>query len=373
MSSASGSINLTSDLVVVGLGPAGACAAAAAARTGVSVVAIDRKKTAGIPVQCAEFVPGPLYSEISNLSAATCQTIGTMTTMIDSKQPVQPHLSPDFYGAMIDRASFDQMLVSEAQQAGALILLDAKLAAFESNGLRLTNGYMLKPRVVIGADGPMSFTGRAIGQINEELVETRQITVALSEPSDSTDIFLCGAYRGGYAWLFPKGDRAHIGVGVVPSERKELKSLLDALHRKLIQEKNVGREILNVTGGAIPVGGMLQPYGKRHGLAVLLAGDAAGLTHPITGAGIAAAVLSGRMAGNAAAAFLNGDSDACVTYAQDLEELFGVALARAVARRRELLSASFFDVNVMRRSWIAFPEYWDQSTLSRTQVSKGYP
>lgn len=370
MNQASGPINVTCDLVVVGLGPAGACAAAAAARAGVSVVAIDRKKTAGVPVQCAEFVPGPLYSEICNLSGATCQTIGAMMTMIDT---MQPHHSPDFCGAMIDRASFDQMLVSEAEQAGALILLDAKLAKFEPGGLLLTNGHMLKARAVIGADGPASTIGRAIGQINKDLVKTRQITVVLLEPSDSTDIFLCDAYRGGYAWLFPKGDRAHIGVGFVPSERNELKTLVDGLHKRLIHEKKVGREILNVTGGAIPVGGMLQPYGTHHGLAVLLAGDAAGLTHPITGAGIAAAVLSGRMAGNAAAAFLNGDSDACVTYARDLEELFGVALARAVARRRELLAASSSTVEAMRRGWIAFPEYWVPSTPSRIQVSERYP
>jgi digeranylgeranylglycerophospholipid reductase len=40
------------DVIVLGLGPAGASAAAEAARRGCKVVALDRKREAGRPVQC---------------------------------------------------------------------------------------------------------------------------------------------------------------------------------------------------------------------------------------------------------------------------------------------------------------------------------
>ena len=43
---------------------------------------------------------------------------------------------------------------------------------------------------------------------------------------------------------------------------------------------------------------------------MLLAGDAAGLTNPVTGAGIASAVQSGALAGRAAADFI-GESCRC--------------------------------------------------------------
>ena len=59
---------------------------------------------------------------------------------------------------------------------------------------------------------------------------------------------------------------------------------------------------------------------------VLLAGDAAGLVNPVTGAGIPAAVISGRMAGEAAAALLAGNADAAADYAEDLDDMFGVSL-----------------------------------------------
>ena len=55
------------DVMVVGLGPAGASAAAAAARAGAQVVAHRSQAEAGLPVQCAEFVPAMI-----GRTSATC-------------------------------------------------------------------------------------------------------------------------------------------------------------------------------------------------------------------------------------------------------------------------------------------------------------
>ena len=44
---------LQTEVLVVGLGPAGASAAEAAARAGARVIGLDRKERAGVPVQCA--------------------------------------------------------------------------------------------------------------------------------------------------------------------------------------------------------------------------------------------------------------------------------------------------------------------------------
>jgi len=93
-----------------------------------------------------------------------------------------------------------------------------------------------------------------------------------------------------------------------------------------------------------------------------LAGDAAGLTNPITGAGIAAAVMSGRLAGEALVAYLSGESDAIDIYAEDLDDLFGASLARAVLRRKQLLEAGApkgtLSKSALRGGWIAYEDYW---------------
>lgn len=347
------------DVLIVGLGPAGASAAAAAARNGARVVGIDRKASAGLPVQCAEFVPMALGSEAPVLHAE-CQLISAMQTMVEGDTP---DLSEDFRGRMIDRARFDMELVARAKAAGAVCRFGISLARLSRDGVAsLSDGSKIGARVIIGADGPRSRVASAIGCENSELVETRQVTVPLNSAHDATDIFLSAESPGGYAWLFPKGDVANLGLGVSTQHRARLKPLLEALRRRLIADGRIGGDILGYSGGAIPVGGLNAANGVVGASQVLLAGDAAGLVNPVTGAGIHAAVISGRIAGEAACAILSGRADAAAGYAEDLEDAFGVSIARALDRRRELLAK--FDSGAtpgkddLRRGWIAYSQYW---------------
>jgi digeranylgeranylglycerophospholipid reductase len=347
----------TVDVLVVGLGPAGARAAAAAAASGARVVAVDRKREAGLPVQCAEFVPSLIGVEIEDLASCVRQRITAMDTFVEDG--ARERTAP-FPGQMLDRAQFDARLVAEADRAGAQCRFATAVRAIEGDGtVRLSDGTRLAPRVLIGADGPRSAVGRAIGQENRALVETRQITVPLLASHEATDIFLSASIPGGYGWLFPKGDRAHLGAGVSPERKPALKAIVAALHARLAAEGRVGREILAMTGGAIPVGGALDPRGRLGCVPVLLAGDAAGLANPVTGAGIAAAVLSGSLAGEAAGLFFEGHASALDDYAEELDATFGPALARALHRREELLCATPTPAE-LRRGWIAYPEYWTE-------------
>lgn len=330
------------DLLIIGLGPAGARAAAAAASRGARVVAVDRKREPGVPVQCAEFVPALIGSSIDGLGACVRQRIDAMETFVESETP--DHTAP-FPGQMLDRAGADCRF-------GVAVRSLARDAT-----VTLSDGTCLVPRVIIGADGPRSIAGRAIGQVNRALVETRQVTVPLAAPHAATDIFLSAAIPGGYGWLFPKGDVANLGAGVAPAHKRALKEIVDSLHERLVAEGRVGRRILARTGGAIPVGGALTPRGRLGCVPVLLAGDAAGLANPVTGAGIAAAAQSGALAGEAAALFLDGHDTALVDYEDELDALFGAALVRALHRREELLRSAPSPA-ALRRAWIAYPEYW---------------
>ncbi len=347
------------DVLVIGLGPAGASAAASAAAAGASVIAIDRKREPGVPVQCAEFVPAMIGQHTKALSASVTQPIDSMITFVVSEQ----HGEPNFAGHMIDRAAFDSALVADAVRAGAACALSMSLRSISLSGdVHLSDGTILRPKVIIGADGPRSLTGKAIGRINLEIAETRQVTVPLLRPHTATDIFLGPSIPGGYAWLFPKGGTANLGLGVAEPYRARLKPLLEQLHTQLADEGRVGREILHHTGGAIPVGGRLDPAAEDESRVVLLAGDAAGLTNPITGAGINAAVQSGTLAGRAAARIAAGERAAIQDYRDDIEDLFATSLDRAV-RRREALMQQFASGHVptgrdLKRAWIAFPEYW---------------
>jgi digeranylgeranylglycerophospholipid reductase len=348
------------DVLVAGLGPAGSSAAAAAARAGLDVIAIDRRKRGGAPVQCGEFVPRMIEREVPSFGPATVQPIGRMRTFVE-QEPAEE--ASDFRGWMVEREIFDQMLIREAARAGATCWLGTSLRQIERDGtLLLSDGSACRPRVLIGADGPRSQVGKAIGQTNRELAETRQVTVPLTFPHDATDVFLRADYRGGYGWLFPKGAVANLGIGVAAEERQSLKRLLTGLHAELAGSRRVGTHVIGTTGGAIPVGGRVEPVGRLGAAAVLLAGDAAGLANPVTGAGIAAALHSGRLAGRGAAEWLGGCAGAIDAYAEELGDLFDLALSRARRRRREVLGC-YADggrpgAKALRDGWIMSQQYW---------------
>ncbi len=347
------------DAVIVGLGPAGASAATALAKAGYRVFAIDRKPAPGTPVQCAEFVPMMMGNETKMAVTASVQPIADMFTFVEQEAPDQ---ACNFSGRMIDRKAFDAGLVAEAETAGARCHFASNLEAISQDGIITCGGKSFRPKIIIGADGPHSSIGAAIGSINKDVLETRQITVPLLKPHQGTDIFLSADYPGGYGWLFPKGDKANIGLGLDHDQRDQLKPLLEDLHQRLMDEARVGSEISYHTGGAIPAGGLLKPQGRLGESLALLAGDAAGLTNCITGAGIAAAIISGKLAAEAAIAFLEGDKDAAEDYAEDLQDMFGAALTRACQHRQKLKtirqSKHTPSPAHLRNSWIAYPQYW---------------
>ena len=349
------------DVLVIGLGPAGASAALTAASAGKRVVGLDRKKTPGRPVQCAEFVPALIHSGDA-AQRARIQPIDAMHTFVETEQA---DIMPDFPGVMIDRAAFDARLVEAARQAGVEIRMGCTIREIHPDGtVRLSTGETLTARTLIGADGPHSPVGEAVGHVNRDIIASRQITVPLLEPHTATDIFLSDRLPGGYGWLFPKGDVANIGLGVSDAWRDRLKPELDKLHARLIRDGRVGTRILAHTGGSIPAGGMIDPVARLGDVLVLLAGDAAGLTNPITGAGISAAVMSGTFAGEAAAHWVDGDSLAPDDYREDLEDHFGASLRRASNRRASALAAHAEDratPDALRRGWIAYPQYWSNN------------
>jgi geranylgeranyl reductase family protein len=369
------------DVLVVGLGPAGAAAARAAARAGVSVIAVDRRRVIGEPVQCAELIPLPLGAHAQAPSVVR-QSVRRMRTHLPSgtcDETVQP-------GLIVDRAAFDRALAEAAVAAGAELLAGTALVALDAarrvatlravGGAPMasdasgTGGLAIAPlpaaasleihyRLLVAADGPLSRVAALLGLPPLPTILTRQYRVGLRQPRDATEVWLSGEYPGGYAWLFPRGAEANLGVGVDPRLGGDMKAALDGLHARLVAAGVVDAGVVLRTGGAIPVGGLRAALARGD---VLFAGDAGGFTHPISGAGIAAAVESGAAAGEACGLRLGGDGAACEDYEAGMREQFGPTLARGLRARRRLegewgAPAAGGDA-VQKRGWIAYREYY---------------
>lgn len=351
----------TVDVLVVGLGPAGGSAARCAARRGLRVLGVERNRRIGVPVQCAEFIPAPL-ARYASAEGVRVQSI----TGMKSALPSGARLATAFPGIMIDRARFDQAIAQCAQDAGAELWEATRLVGLDATERRARlqrDGSVVEVRyrLLVAADGPHSTVGRNLGLPALEVVHTRQYTVPLRCPYTDTDIWLSDEYPGGYGWLFPKGEVANVGLGADRSlADADLKTPLDRLHLQLVDAGIVGPMVLQRTGGAIPVGGLRPRLVEGR---VVFVGDAAGLTHPITGAGIAAAVVSGERAGQAAEAYLDGGfAGALAEFEEDVRDQYEASIERALERRaflnRHWHTPAVHEDHVLRRGWIAFDEYF---------------
>jgi flavin-dependent dehydrogenase len=172
-----------------------------------------------------------------------------------------------------------------------------------------------------------------------------------------TEVHFARAYRFGYAWLFPKGELANVGVGCAPEGgRRELVPLLDAFLEGLRREGKLPEgPPLRRTAGWIPVWGPPETAVRTtEGVGVLFAGDAGGFCDPVTGAGIWAAITTGRFAGEcAAAAALEGDTSLLSGYDDRWRELLGAALGRSRSARRKMVTdwASRDLADLVREAW----------------------
>lgn len=329
------------DVLVAGAGPAGSSAALAAARGGASVLLVDAKQEIGLPVRCAEFVPRLMACEVDFPGDSIAQTVEEMAVFVeeDDRQAELGRVrSPGF---VLHRERFDENLAGLAVDAGAELVKGTRATPAPGGTVVLTGGegpLRVRPKVVVAADGP--FSAFRPEKEAARCLPAVQFTVPLARPMSRTEVHFARRFRAGYAWLFPKGEAANVGVGCAPAGgRKEIFPLLELFVEDLRREgKLAGAPPLRRTAGWIPVWGPPESAVVRtESDGVLFAGDAGGFTDPLTGAGIWPAIATGRFAGECAArAAREGDTSLLSGYDDEWRKLFGAALARSAAARRKM-------------------------------------
>jgi len=346
------------DILVVGGGPAGASTALSAARQGAKVLLVERRQHIGLPVQCAEYIPAMLNGQLGLKGDYIVQKIEGMRTFVPG-QAVKEMTAP---GYIIRRELFDQTLVNAARKAGAIVRCATRVTAVNPHGdvtlvPREGQAYRVRPRVIIGADGPRSTVGHWVGSVNRHLLPGVQMTLPLAAPLDYTEIYFDPRIIAGYGWLFPKGRVANVGLGMLRPEKGQpsLGKVLDGFIRRLKTHGKIHGGPVAHAAGWIPA----EPVRNAVHGNVVLVGDAAGHTHSITGAGIFTAVTCGELAGThaAAAAAANG-MGILRAYDREWQDLLGDTLTRARCRRQRMETDwNSFDT-IVKRCWVAFREYY---------------
>ncbi len=312
------------DVVVIGGGPSGATAAHELAAQGRRVLLLDR---AGRTKPCGGAIPPRLMRDFDIPESLLVARARCARMISPADERVDIPIEGGFVG-LVDRDGFDEWLRERAATAGAV----RRTGIFERIGRdadgvrrihyaardahhRLGGGatHSVRARCVVGADGARSEVARQAvpgSECGRFVFAYHEILRAPMQPGPDYDGSRCDVYYRGtlspdfYGWVFPHGDTLSVGTG---SADKGF-SLRAAVGRLRQASGLDGLETLRREGAPIP----LKPLPRwDDGRDVVLAGDAAGVVAPASGEGIYYAMLGGRLAGQAAQAYLaTGDARA---------------------------------------------------------------
>ncbi len=292
------------DVIVVGSGPAGGTAARYAARRGLKVLLLDKRKEIGVPVQCGEYVAGdeevraifPAVTDLEDLMVVPHRVKQIDTPVIRIWSPRGRAYDLPFKGYTVRRDKMDQGIADQAVQEGADLRTETVATKVEGSQVH-TNRGVFEGKVVIGCDGPRSTVAQSVG-LAWPVSAPAMSTTAEGDFGDATEMFFGNLAPGGYAWIIPKAHCANVGLGTWERFRGNLRSLYD----KFLDGRGIHGG--KATGGYVPV---LGPVDRTVAGNVLLAGDSAGMVMATNGGGINVSMLAGRIAGiTAADHLLNG-------------------------------------------------------------------
>lgn len=288
------------DIVVVGAGPAGSICARDLARKGYRVLLCEKRPVVGVPVRCGEAVETRArMSDFISLNEDYIETDMDGIIIHNSHSTIK-YDSPGC-GLMLDRALFDQDLSRQAKEAGSELCLNSRVSGLspangDVRGLQIIKDgreHQIQASMVVAADGVETLCGRWAGLNCRQMPGATCSAIEFKlkgEDKHPNHLSFWTNYSGidnGYVWVFPKvkSGTINLGCGKITPKLNE-----PNMHDELMKFKDQyfpEYEILSILGGAVPISGNLaQTTADR----LLLVGDAAHHTNPLTGGGIVSAM-----------------------------------------------------------------------------------
>ncbi len=340
------------DIAVIGGGPAGIVAALNAARNGRTVCLLDRKKSPGSPVRCGEAIGLKGFSSSIDLKQEWVKSRITHMKLV-SPSGIALTVPNNYEGYIVDREKMEKDLTQDAVAAGAEFMPDTSIVSVMpgASGYECrAAGGTIKAQCVILAEGVESRLARGLGW--KTTLDLRDVhscafaRVSHPEVEPGACVFYLGENRapGGYVWVFHRGgETANVGLGVCGSRCK--KGMPRELLERFIEEKFPGAKVSDMHCGGVPMARWIRPL-VRGG--VMLAGDAAHMMNCVSGAGIAYALYSGKIAGvTAAESFVNGafSSERLLRYQHVWSKFYGKQQNRSYSIKEVMIDFpdSFLD------------------------------
>lgn len=318
-------MNQKFDIAIVGAGPAGLTLALELEHR-FKVLLIEKKLKPHKLIACAEWVP-------PNMPVRSANDTVAMETFYGNK-----HISRDFAGKIIDRESWQKSMLESLKET--TVNLGLPVVGIE-NGKILTNKGAFEADIIIGADGPLSVIRKSFGLPVTPVMPAINVKMKLATKLDRTLIHFSDTIEKGYGWVFPKGEFANVGVGATSNISDALNAYISFLIGKGIVLPGETQR----TAGMIPLFGF-SPLAAEN---CVMVGDAAGLTDPLTGAGIFQAWDSAKIL---ASVLLEGKP--LSEYFKRVKIAYGSFLARRMVKRK-IFEDNWGNLEkTVEESWISF-------------------
>lgn len=334
------------DVIVVGMGPAGASAALELSRCGFSVLAFDKQAHprykvcgGGLSARIERILPDDFQSVVEEVVHRVQFTYGEKESFVlDFSRPV---------AYMVMRANFDRWLVEKARKAGADIregesVLD--LSCHDSGVEVRTDRGRYRSRFVVGADGAMSVVAQRVfpeKRFRKIPALESECPRPYAEPSKReipTALISLSAAEKGYGWIFPKRDGFSLGIGEFVHGANRPKQSFEAFVRG--EASLAGLTIPPPMGHLLPIAHQPGKNGaqvwKGHLVRerAVLVGDAGHLVDPLLGEGIYYAVRSGQLAAKNLVAIMRNPEYRLDHYEEHIAREFGPEFCVAAKMHR---------------------------------------
>lgn len=350
------------DVVVVGGGPAGSAAAFWLARSGRSVILVEKKaypreKACGDGLtpraihQLQEMgfdFSIPQFHRIDGLRSYAGSDLS-----LEMMWPDHPIFPP--WGGVIRRRDLDARVADLVRAQGAIVRDRSEATAVIEGGaiagVSVRSGdtvEVLHPKAVVVADGSLSRFGRALGTSRRRDYPMGMALRGYFSSPRADERFLesqldirdeSGAQMPGYGWVFPLGDgTVNVGVGLLSTfsrwKHVNTSRMMDTYVRTAPDYWELSQE----TALSKPMGGKLAmglSVGPLVGPNWVVVGDAAGAINPWNGEGISYAYETGRIAARHVLDALEADDlSLLLPYPQELQDTYGLyyRMARVFVR-----------------------------------------
>ena len=250
------------DITIIGAGPGGLITGLKLLEAGFEPTIIEKQETI-VSTLCGEGLSADALAQVPfrDWSAYAPQTFDHATFILPGGYRCYAKKKCH----TMDRTSWFRAMAEEFEKRGGKLEL----------GRKVSNIKDLTSDVIIGADGPFSIVARHVGNTMTHIAGV-QWRIASDYQFDGMEFFLDKQYSAEYSWIFAKGDILNVGLlgGLKDLERF-------VADKKLLENgKVVKKEAYN-----IPFFGTKIQEGN-----ILLTGDAAGITNPLTKGGMAAII-----------------------------------------------------------------------------------